>query len=60
MQCYRLEEEWLESFLVEKDLRVFVDSQHCAQVAKQANSILACNRNSVASGSRKVELLKRV
>ncbi|KAK4830070.1 hypothetical protein QYF61_008408 [Mycteria americana] len=39
MQCYRLGEEWLESCLAEKDLGV----------AKKANSILACIRNSVAS-----------
>ena len=59
-QRYRLgKEERLESCLAEKDLGLLVErrlrmSQQRAQVAKVANSTLACSRNRVASGTRAV------
>lgn len=54
MQQHRVREEWLESYLGEKDLGVLDESQQCAQVGRKVDNILVYIRNSVASRTGEV------
>ncbi|KAK4811083.1 hypothetical protein QYF61_016369 [Mycteria americana] len=61
MHQYMLGAAWLESSFAERDLGVLVGtrlnmSQQCALVAKRADGILGCIRQSIASRLRKVIL----
>ncbi|RMC16199.1 hypothetical protein DUI87_08413 [Hirundo rustica rustica] len=60
LQCYRLGQVWLDSAQEERDLGALVTAaEHepaVCPVAKRANGILVCIRNSVASRSREVIL----
>ncbi|KAJ7396421.1 hypothetical protein BTVI_145399 [Pitangus sulphuratus] len=58
-KCQLLQEEWLESFLAERDLGMLINSQvnrnhQCAQLDEKAKDILVCISNSVASRTRAV------
>lgn len=62
IQCYRLGDECLERRLAEKELEVLVNSQlymsqQYTQVAKKANSIVACIRNNTASRTEELIVL---